>query len=477
MKKWAAVLSLAGLLAGTGAAAAAENDTGEPGAEELSYKEKKDLLTESALQHDIPPEVVKAIAYKETGMRQFDEEGEPILNENEDGGIGIMQVTLNEDDFEHREVDRKRLENDTAYNIEVGVDLLDEKWSWSGNLLPTVNDGDKAVLENWYFAILAYNGLDRRNDPDEAKTYQEDVYEVIENRSLLGSSTLKLPEWEASYEDGSDRIRFEEDVTVETKSRTPSTQMFEDGSDIYSFDEETGLIINFREEPSSSSRDLGDISLYTPFQVQGMIEHDDNRRNHFGYYPVYYEDVHGYMASAYAREGEVTNFYDVRRQEVTEAAGYLEVRGILSGYPGGEFRPNEPILRRHAAKMLVNALDLEAPDDYELQAADLEEGDRGYEDLRIVEYHGLMTGSNGDIRANEYMTRAQTASVLVSGFEETLEPASSSHDFEDIGEDFWNYDAINTLYHNEITTVEAFRPNENLTRSQFALFLKDAMTN
>ncbi|MGY4688877.1 S-layer homology domain-containing protein [Salibacterium sp. K-3] len=470
MKTWMTGLVLAGSITVAGTAAAADNET-----QALSFKEKKELLTEAALEHDIPPEIVKAIAYEETGMRQFDENGDPVMNENEDGGIGLMQVTLDENDLENRGVDRERLENDTAYNIEIGVDLLDEKWSWSGSILPKVNDGSKSVLENWYFAVLAYNGLDRRNDPAEADdTYQEEVFDVIENNSLLGSSTLELPEWEAFYEDGEDRIRFEE-MNVQTAVTTPSTQMYGEGTAIYTYGQESGFQVNFREGPSTDSRTVGNISLYTPLQVEGAAAHDNSPVNHFVYYPVYYADIHGYMASAYARKGEVTNFYDVRGETLTEAVGYLEVRGILSGYPGGEFRPNESILRRHAASMMVDALELEAPEDYALQASDMEEEDRGYDAMRILEYHGIMTGSGGNIRPNEHMTRAQTASILAAGLEDTLREPADSHQFEDIGEDFWNYEAINTLYHNGITTVEAFRPNEELKRSQFALFLKAAL--
>ncbi|SFQ23916.1 S-layer homology domain-containing protein [Salibacterium halotolerans] len=326
-------------------------------------------------------------------------------------------------------------------------------------------------------AILAYNGLDRRNDPAEAEeVYQEDVYSVIENNSLLGSSSIDVPEWNAVYENGEDRIRFEEQE-VKTDTKTPSTQMAENGDDIYTYGEDPGTQVNYRLGPSTTSRIVGDISLYTPLQVEGTAAHDNSPTNHFVYYPVHYADIRdGYMASAYARSGSITNFYDVRRQELTEAVGYLEVRGILSGYPGGEFRPNESILRRHAASMMVDALNLEAPDEYDLQASDMEAGDRGYDALRILEYHGIMTGSNGNIRPNENMTRAQTASILTAGFENTLKAPADSHSFEDISEDFWNYAAINTLYHNEVTTVEAFRPNEDLKRSQFALFLKAAMT-
>ncbi|SFE59709.1 S-layer homology domain-containing protein [Alteribacillus iranensis] len=477
MKKWLVTTGfLLGMIVGNGQAFAADDDTGTPDAEELSYKEKKDLLTETALEYDIPPEILKAIAYEEAQMRQFTEDGEPVMNENEDGGIGIMQVTLNEDDFENREVDRERLKNDTAYNIQIGAELLNEKWEWTENLIPQVNNGDRHILENWYFAVLAYNGLDRRNDPNVSDdTYQEDLYGTMTSRNLLPS--VDLPEFDAEYREGENRMRFsEDDLHVTTETKTPSTQMFETGTKVYSYAEEPGSTINFRLEPSLSSRQVGDVPLYMPLTVEGELEHDNSRDNHFGFYPFHYADIHGYMASSYVREGEVTPFYDVRKQEVTEAVGFLEVRGIISGYPDGTFRPYEPILRRHAAAMLADALQLSTPDEYTMKATDMESDDLGYNSMKAMEYHGLMTGSNGNIRPNEYMTRAQMASVLTAAFEETLPAPSGNHNFDDVPADFWNYDAINQIYQSGLSNQDPFRPGEDVTRSQFALFLKRAMT-
>ncbi|MDQ0298186.1 hypothetical protein J2S78_000594 [Salibacterium salarium] len=478
MKKWLAVSTLVvGVSMFGNAALGADEDIGTPSNEELSYKQKKDLLTEEALEKDIPPEILKAIAFEETGMRQFDENGDPVLNENEDGGIGIMQVTLNEDDFENRNVDQDRLENDTAYNIEIGAELLNEKWEWSGDIIPSVNDGNRHILENWYYAILAYNGLDQRNDPtNNGDTYQSDIYSTIEDKSFLEDVSIDTPEWEGMYKDGENRIRFEEGENVTTDRQTLSTQMFENGEDVYTFRSESETTINFREESANTSRLLSEVPLYMPLEVEGSLEHDDNRDHHFGYYPFYYADIHGYMASAYVREGEITNFSDVRNQKLTEVIGYLEARDIINGYPDGTFAPNKSIPRKHAASMLVEALDLDVPDDYELQATDVEEDSPYYSDMKAVEYHGLMTGSDQNIRPNETMTRAQMASVLVAAYDEKLPATEEPHKFEDVTQDFWNYEAIDKLYQHELTTEDPFRPGGDVTRSQFARFLERAMT-
>lgn len=469
MKKWIVALISSFVIGFGSGSLLAEESIGV----ELSYQEKKDLLTEVGLKYDIPPEILKAIAYVETGMRQFDEKGSPIMNANDDGGIGIMQVTLDEDELEKREINREWLKWDTAYNMEVAAQLLDEKWHWTGTILPQVNDGERDVLENWYFAVLAYNGLDSRNDPNKNETtYQEKVYETISTRTLLPE--MKFPSFQVRYEDGGNVMRFVDNF-IETDTKTKSTQMFTEGTHVYSYAREPGSTINFREQPTVTSRKLGDVPLYMPLIVNGKLEHDNHRDNLFGFYPFHYADAHGFMASSYVREGKITDFYDIRNQEVTEAVGFLEARGIISGYSDGSFRPHEPIYRRHVAAILQRALDLQVPSHYEMQATDMTEGDLGEEAMKAMEYHGIMKGTSGNIRPNEYMTRAQMAKILTVVFDEELTTPTVKHRFEDVPFDFWSYEEINRLYENGLTTVTSFRPNENVTRAQFALFLKRVM--
>ena len=56
-----------------------------------SFQEVNTMLTKAALEADIPPEVVKAVAAQESGWNQFKMNGEP--NISNDKGIGIMQIT------------------------------------------------------------------------------------------------------------------------------------------------------------------------------------------------------------------------------------------------------------------------------------------------------------------------------------------------------------------------------------------------
>lgn len=121
------------------------------------------LLEEVALSRGIPPTILKAIAYTESNYRQF-KDGQPLISF--DGvSVGIMQVTPK---F-YPELDIERLKYDIKYNIEAGADILLGKWDYafiSNPRIPIIGNGDMRVLENWYFAIWAYNGLSESNNPN-----------------------------------------------------------------------------------------------------------------------------------------------------------------------------------------------------------------------------------------------------------------------------------------------------------------------
>jgi len=113
-----------------------------------------------------------------------------------DRGLGIMQVTPKEsyDECEINEQLINRLLYDTAFNIREGASILYDKWLWTwfplnNAILPKINapdnspDMDPRILDNWYFAIWAYNGWDEENNPNNTDdTYQDKVFRFIESK-------------------------------------------------------------------------------------------------------------------------------------------------------------------------------------------------------------------------------------------------------------------------------------------------------
>lgn len=114
-----------------------------------------------AKEKGIPSVFLKAIAYQESTWRQFDSQGNPLLSRTVHPAIGIMQIaTYSDSDLETIQ----KLKTDIDFNIRRGADLLNEKWAF----VPKIGDGDRNKLENWYFALWAYNTWSGKNNPNEA---------------------------------------------------------------------------------------------------------------------------------------------------------------------------------------------------------------------------------------------------------------------------------------------------------------------
>jgi putative cell wall-binding protein len=113
------------------------------------------LLTNKALENNVPPEILKGIAMEESAWDQYAE------NQESDGriGIGIMQVT--DDVVNGKPINKSKLRTDICYNIQTGIDILKSK----ADQVPTINDEDPKNIENWYLNLLSYNGKVHFNSP------------------------------------------------------------------------------------------------------------------------------------------------------------------------------------------------------------------------------------------------------------------------------------------------------------------------
>ncbi len=159
-----------------------------------------------AKAYAVPPIIIKAIAWKESSWKQFNWNTankedrrfckandyvtlrrEPASQTYPQGacGYGIMQVTVAPDDLRVN-----ILQSDWKYNLEAGVQHLLKKWNDSVKDIETrhrelkgftqqftQHDKDKAILENWFYAIAWYNGEGQR-----AYNYVECVYQIIKGQ-------------------------------------------------------------------------------------------------------------------------------------------------------------------------------------------------------------------------------------------------------------------------------------------------------
>ncbi|HZJ83385.1 MAG TPA: transglycosylase SLT domain-containing protein, partial [Clostridia bacterium] len=138
----------------------------------LSKKEVEEIIKKVAIKRGIPSVILKSIAKIESSFNQFNRDGRPLTSRG--GHIGIMQISGRDGNYS-----LERLKRDPVYNIEAGADHLLGKWKTANEKMAQIGNMDPNILEHWYFALWAYNGLIDRNNPNaNTKTYQERVYEV-----------------------------------------------------------------------------------------------------------------------------------------------------------------------------------------------------------------------------------------------------------------------------------------------------------
>lgn len=258
------------------------------------------LLTNAALEANIPPEVVKAVASTENGnWKQFDDKGQPIISK--DNGIGLMQIT-NQTDY-----NQEKLKSDITYNIQAGVEILSKMYNRTD--LPKIKDAGPQVIENWYFPVMAYNGTKPVNSPiykssglKNKNAYQEKVFSFIERDSYMNDTKLgQFPFSTADFEydsNSSDNIGFRKMDYTLTDQLYVSAYHFQIGDKV-SITEDT---VNLRSKPSTSSVPKS-ISKNSTLIIDGNFLFDQSLTslNQFVWYPVKTEDqkLAGYISSAY----------------------------------------------------------------------------------------------------------------------------------------------------------------------------------
>lgn len=233
----------------------------------------EDIFRKVACEEEVPVEILKAIAATESNGKQFDY-GE--IKVSPDGGIGIMQVTPIKGEIHIDYLGKtysgqfiERLKTDTYFNVKVGAQVLKDKWFSAFGKIPSappVGDGDPSVLENWYFALWAYNGYSLQNYPSDnwGRAYQERVIEKIPGFNMEAFSRehiIKHPVREDGLPDGRARYHLQGPVKK-------SFSVYKKKGDILKVRVEGSAL---RREPSTHYNNLGVLYSGTVLKVLGKI--------------------------------------------------------------------------------------------------------------------------------------------------------------------------------------------------------------
>jgi hypothetical protein len=191
------------------------------------------------------------------------------------------------------------------------------------------------------------------------------------------------------------------------------------------------------------------------------------------------------QVSAQAQTSPATSFSDVASGYW--ANGYIQElanRNILTGFPDGNFRPDEPVTRAQFAAMLRTAFNRntvrnnvnfkDVPNDYWASTA-----------IRDAYAKGFMSGyPENDFRPGEYIPRAQVLVALTSGLSyapsgavgTTLQSFSDANSIPD-----WARNSIAAATEKKIVVnypnAQYLNPTRPATRAEVAAFIYQAMAS
>jgi hypothetical protein len=153
---------------------------------------------------------------------------------------------------------------------------------------------------------------------------------------------------------------------------------------------------------------------------------------------------------------------------------YLYCRAIIGGYGDGTFRPHLDSTRGQFVKMLVAGMGWNLYNPVFPTFSDVAPGSPFYEYVETAALRGLLSGyPDGTFRPNNPLTRAQAAKLLTSAREwPPVNPAEPS--FVDVGPGEWSYGYVEAAFARGVIGGYAdrtFRPNAHVTRSQLAKML------
>lgn len=153
---------------------------------------------------------------------------------------------------------------------------------------------------------------------------------------------------------------------------------------------------------------------------------------------------------------------------------YLTQNGIINGYPDGTFRPDQPITRMHAVKMIMREIGM--PDNWEPQYPhqfwDVKPGTDGHREIMRAYELSIISGKDWNIfDPNGKMTRAEMAKVLIQAYHLGN---SNTAAFKDVPQNAWHRPYVTSLASVNVTLGYpdgTFKPNLPISRAHFAVFM------
>jgi hypothetical protein len=375
-----------------------------------------------AKEYGIPSVILKSIVRVESNYQHYKEDGSPNINYNRNGthDIGLMQINSSSG------YDNERLKVDIDYNIHAGVEMIIRKWNT--DYTPQIGNGDMTVLENWYFAIWAYNGWSWQNNPNSGlkwKAYQDLVYYYAQKEfgqaitpiqaSLLPQEKVKIgpfygvPEDDAYFETPTP-FHKDDQIAFELVQKNPYVV-----GDLVMV--VAGKPLNIRQSPN------GTVVSQASYGERMIVDSAAVKQGGYTWYRV--RDIsglrEGWLAGEYVRFlvkngniGDVIDTDEVYQESILQLvkAGAIE---SLDGYD-----PDEKITREEFAVMIAKWLKLDPVDELPEPYVDRSMiNPEYYPYLNAVVEVGMINGyPDHTFMPNRTITRQEASSVAMKYYTE-----------------------------------------------------------
>lgn len=169
----------------------------------------------------------------------------------------------------------------------------------------------------------------------------------------------------------------------------------------------------------------------------------------------------------------VKTFKDVKKTDwFYNNIDKLRKNGIISGYKNGNFGPGDPVTRGQMMKITCNAAGLNtASFNRTLAFSDVKDDSPFLRCIHAASQKGWVSGyADGKFGVDDKVTRAQAAKIIVNAFElDLVKPTTTT--FPDVKVSDWFYPYVETLVYHKILTGYAdgtFKPNQILNRAEIS---------
>lgn len=431
------------------------------------------MIDEVAQKRAIPSVILKSIARVESVYEHYNTDGSPKMSGS---SIGLMQVNNRYGGY-----NSDKLKYDIMYNIEAGADVLLNKWSMSSYQdVSSVGNMDPNILENWYFALWAYNGWAQSNNPNmlssyaKKYTYQQLIYLIAENEY---GQTINNIDYSYLPQSG----KPSRSLVVPTPTYTNSGNIIQYEIGDYVRTDGVRNEYQLRDVPAGKYiHELGVNQL-------GIINEGPVLQNGYYWYKVYVdENKEGWIERNWLeRTGDIEHgryvFDDISFHWARKVIMELFNEGIIS--EATSFNPDNIVTKEEFLIFLSKAIDNNEEYLLENEKQALPFADAGEVHEWAVEYiqHvnelGILEDYESELNPLDKLTRKEAANIIENIFGENdkfinLDISTIFTDLTQLNEDEIN--SIEAAYTNGIMSGKSsgsFCPDEYLTRAEAAAIM------